>query len=193
MHNIIRIDTSPASAPAKYYQRRDLGYPHDSQTTDAHKLVVTHATFYTSFTPHRAPFSVPSHSISACHSRATHLPLTIIHHPNIPPKTHTKSSSFLLFLVVTFRPSTVRFRLPLTPPQGLEMPPKSAQYREVGTMETAGNVPRLNKSASRWRKADLKLLGVDYDHESCNDIHIPNAGMPAELVQSNSFVGRADL
>jgi len=74
--------------------------------------------------------------------------------------------------VVTFRPSTVRFRLPLTPPQGIEMPPKSVQYREIGTMEAVVDVPKLNKSASRWRKADLDLLGVDYDHEPCVDIRI---------------------
>ena len=60
-------------------------------------------------------------------------------------------------------------------------------------MEAAADVPKLNRSASRWRKADLDLLGVDYDYESCEDIHIPNAGMPAELVESNSFVWRADL
>jgi len=55
-------------------------------------------------------------------------------------------------------------------------------------MEAAGVVPKLNQSASRWRKADLDLLGVDYDYECCEDIHIPNAGMPTELVGSNSLV-----
>jgi hypothetical protein len=94
----------------------------------------------------------------------------------------------LFLVVIAFRPSTVRFRLPLTPPHDVETPPKSGQYREVGTTEAAGFVPKLNESASRWRKADLDLLGVDYDYESCEDIHIRDAGMPMELVESNSFV-----
>jgi hypothetical protein len=157
----------------------DFGY---SEGTDAHKLAVVHAKL------HRARLlSAPTLN--------QRMPLTrhsppIDHHS---PSTHTSENTyenkfFLIVLFVTFRPSTVRFRLPLTPPQGLEMPPKPAQYREVGTMEAAGNVPKLNQSASRWRKADLDLLGVDYDYESCDDIHIPDAGMPTELVESNPFV-----
>ena len=42
-------------------------------------------------------------------------------------------------------------------------------------------MPKLNQSASRWRKADLDFLGVDYDYENIEDIHIPNVGMPTEL------------
>jgi hypothetical protein len=69
------------------------------------------------------------------------------------------------------------------------MPPKSVQeYREVGTKEPAAEVLKLNRSASKWRKADLDLLGVDYDYESCDDIQIPDAGIPAELAESNSYL-----
>jgi hypothetical protein len=64
------------------------------------------------------------------------------------------------------------------------MPPKSMQYKEVGTKEATVNVLKLNQSASKWRKTDLDLLGVDYDYKSCDDIHIPNTGMPVELVES---------
>jgi hypothetical protein len=66
------------------------------------------------------------------------------------------------------------------------MPPKSVQYREVGTKEAAADVLKLNLSASKWRKADLNLL--DYNYESCEDIQIPDAGMPAELAESNSYL-----
>ena len=68
------------------------------------------------------------------------------------------------------------------------MPPKSVQYREVGTKEAAADVLKLNRSASKWQKADLDLLGVDYDYKSCEDIQIPDAGMPAELAESSSFL-----
>jgi hypothetical protein len=73
-------------------------------------------------------------------------------------------------------------------PQGIEISPKSVQYREVGTMDATRDVPKLNQSASKWRRADLDLLGVDYDYRGCEDIHIPDAGMPAELVEGTSFV-----
>lgn len=69
------------------------------------------------------------------------------------------------------------------------MPPKSVQLsREVGTKDAVDEVLKLNRSASKWRKADLDLLGVDYDYESCEDIQIPDAGMPVELAESNSFL-----
>ena len=133
------------------------------------------------------PFSFRSHSISACLSRVTHLRSTTIQHPNILTKTPTETSHCPIFRVLIRRPSIVRFRLPLTPPRGSEMPPKSVQYREFGTKDAERHVPKLNRSASRWRKADLDLLGVDYDYQRCEDIHIQDAGMPAELMESNSF------
>ena len=55
-------------------------------------------------------------------------------------------------------------------------------------MDATLDVPKLNHSASRWRKADLDLLGVDYDYESCENIRIPNADMPPELVEGHFFV-----
>jgi hypothetical protein len=64
------------------------------------------------------------------------------------------------------------------------MRPKSVPYREVGTKEATVDVLNLNRSASKWRKTDLDLLGVDYDYTSCEDIHIPNTAMPVELIES---------
>ena len=84
-----------------------------------------------------------------------------------------------------FRPSIVRFRLPLTPPQGTEMPPKSTLYREVGTQDSSADVQKVNRSASRWTKADLGLLGVDYRYRDFDDIHINDADMPPKLLESN--------
>jgi hypothetical protein len=104
-----------------------------------------------------------------------------------------KQVLYPILLVVILRPSIVRFRLPLTPPQGSEMPPKSVQYREFGTKEATVDILKLNRSASKWRKTDLDLLGVDYDYTRCEDIHIPNTGIPAELVESNSVLSQADI
>ena len=70
-----------------------------------------------------------------------------------------------------FRPSIVRFRLPPTPPQGTEMPPNPTQYRVVGTKDpSVEDVPKLHQSASKWTKADLLLLGVDYQYDMFDDI-----------------------
>ena len=78
---------------------------------------------------------------------------------------HTHENKYIHALsLLIFRPSIVRFRLPLTPPQGIEMPPKSTLYREVGTKDSSPDVPKVNRSASKWTKADLGLLGVDYQY-----------------------------
>ena len=68
----------------------------------------------------------------------------------------------MLYLLLIFRPSIVRFRLPLTPPYGSEMASKTSHYRDVGTKDAPPDVPRFNRSASKWKKADLDLLGVEY-------------------------------
>ena len=60
-------------------------------------------------------------------------------------------------------------------------------YRDVGTNEpSATAVPRLNKSASKWTKADLLLLGVDYQFRRFDDIPIGDdtLEMPPELLGS---------
>lgn len=49
---------------------------------------------------------------------------------------------------------------------------------------TRGGSPKRSLN----EKADLDFLGVNYDHESCEDIYISNVGMPTKLVKSNSFV-----
>jgi hypothetical protein len=78
------------------------------------------------------------------------------------------SHEYAVFVILLVgRPSSVvRFRLPLTPPQGTEMPPKKALYREVGTKEPSPSVPKVNASACPWKKVDLALLGVDYQFAS---------------------------
>ena len=67
------------------------------------------------------------------------------------------------------------------------MPPKSTLYREVGTQDSSADVPKVNRSASKWTKADLRLLGVDYQYREFDDIQIgiEDADMPPELVESN--------
>ena len=67
------------------------------------------------------------------------------------------------------------------------MPPKAAQYREVRTKDSSADVPKLNRSASKWTKADLILLGVDYRHLIFDDIQIgvEDADMPPEFLESN--------
>jgi hypothetical protein len=67
------------------------------------------------------------------------------------------------------------------------MPPKSTLYQEVGTKDSSANVPKVNQSASKWTKADLDLLGVDYQYRVFDDIQIgmEDADMPPELLESN--------
>ena len=66
------------------------------------------------------------------------------------------------------------------------MPPKSTSYRQVGTKDSLPDIPRVNRSASKWTKADLHLLGVDYHYRVFDDIQfgIEDADMPPELLQS---------
>ena len=67
------------------------------------------------------------------------------------------------------------------------MPPKSMVYREVGTKDSSIDVPKVNRSASRWTKADLDCLGVDYQYRVFDDIQIgvEDADMPSEFLESN--------
>ena len=66
------------------------------------------------------------------------------------------------------------------------MPPKSTLYREVGTKDASADVPKVNRSASKWTKADLACLGVDYQYRVFDDIQIgiEDADMPPELLES---------
>ena len=50
------------------------------------------------------------------------------------------------------------------------------------------DVPKFNKSASKWTKADLGLLGVDYQYRVFHDIQIgiEDADMPPELLQGDN-------
>ena len=94
-------------------------------------------------------------------------------------------SRFYNFL--KYRPPTVRFLLPLTPPQGTDIPPQSL-YREVGTKDLVPYVSKFNNSASRWTKADLDLLGVDYQCDVFDDITIGIHDMPEELLQGHTLL-----
>jgi hypothetical protein len=92
---------------------------------------------------------------------------------------------------VTFRPSIVRFCLPPTPPQATEMPPNPTPHRVVGTKDpSVTDVPKLHQSASKWTKADLSLLGVDYQYDQFDNIPsrigIEDANVPPELFGSNN-------
>ena len=70
------------------------------------------------------------------------------------------------------------------------MPPKSTPYREIGTKDSLADVPKVNKSASKWTKADLGLLGVDYHYRCFDDIQIgiKDADMPRDLIQGKKNV-----
>jgi hypothetical protein len=67
------------------------------------------------------------------------------------------------------------------------MPPKSTLYRDVGTNDSLTEVPKVNRSASKWTKTDLDLLGVDYQYSMFDDIQIENTNMPSELLESNTL------
>jgi hypothetical protein len=71
------------------------------------------------------------------------------------------------------------------------MPPKSILYRDVGAKDLSPDIPKFNQSASKWKKTDLQLLGVDYQYRVFNDIQlgIEDADMPTELLESsNPFI-----
>jgi hypothetical protein len=67
------------------------------------------------------------------------------------------------------------------------MPPKSTLYEDVGTNDSLAEVPKVNRSASKWTKTDLGLLGVDYQYGMFDDIQIENTNMPSELLESNTL------
>jgi hypothetical protein len=68
------------------------------------------------------------------------------------------------------------------------MPPKSTLYRDVGTKDSLPDILKVNRSASKWTKADLRLLGVDYQYRAFDDIRIgtEDGDMPPGLLQSNN-------
>ena len=69
------------------------------------------------------------------------------------------------------------------------MPPKSSLYREVGTKDASADILKVNRSASKWTKTDLDLLGVDYKYLVFDDIQfeIEDVDIPTELLQSNNL------
>ena len=70
------------------------------------------------------------------------------------------------------------------------MPPKSTLYRKVGTHDSSANVPKVNRSAHKWTKADLGLLGVSYQYDVFDDIQIgiEDADMPPELLEGDNLI-----
>ena len=66
------------------------------------------------------------------------------------------------------------------------MPPKSTSYRHVGPKDASRDIPKVSRSASKWTKTDLHLLGVDYQYRVFDDIQfgITDADMPPELLKS---------
>jgi hypothetical protein len=72
------------------------------------------------------------------------------------------------------------------------MPPKSS-YPEVGTKDPAAYVPKFNKSASKWTKADLDLLGVDYQYNAPDKIEMERVSIPDELSQGHTTMNETDI
>jgi len=72
------------------------------------------------------------------------------------------------------------------------MPPKSNLYREASTKDPPPDIPKLNRSSSKWTKADLLLLGVDYQYRAFDDIHfgVEDDDMPPELLTGNNLIMR---
>ena len=62
-------------------------------------------------------------------------------------------------------------------------------YRDVGTKESSPDILKVNRSTSKWTKADLHLLGVDYQYRVLDDIQfgIEDTDMPPELLDSNNL------
>ena len=69
------------------------------------------------------------------------------------------------------------------------MPPKSMLYRDVGTKDSSPDILKVHRSASKWTKADLSLLGVDYQYRAFDDIRIgsEDGDMPLELLDGNNL------
>lgn len=120
---------------------------------------------------------------------------TVVDYDSPDEETLKKTYNILDTFLTRRPPSVVRFRLPLTPPQGTDMPPKSTRHREVGTMVPAEDKPALSKSASKWTKTDLAKLGVDYQYDRFDDIVIGKGDVPAELLHGHShpYINDTDL
>jgi hypothetical protein len=71
------------------------------------------------------------------------------------------------------------------------MPPKSMPDRVVGAQDPCVDVPKLHQSASKWTKADLDFLGVEYLWNVFDDISsrigIKDTDLPLELLTSNTI------
>jgi hypothetical protein len=72
------------------------------------------------------------------------------------------------------------------------MPPK-ASYKEVGTKDSVAYMPKFNKSASKWTKSDLDLLGVDYQYNAADKIELERVNIPDELSQGHSPMNETDI
>ena len=73
------------------------------------------------------------------------------------------------------------------------MPPKSKPCREVGTKDPLIDVSRFNRYALEWKKADLELLGVDYQYHVVYDIQIKDTNMPMELLERSTLFTKDQL
>jgi hypothetical protein len=71
------------------------------------------------------------------------------------------------------------------------MPPKSMPDRVVGAQDPCVDAPKLHQSASKWTKADLDFLGVEYRWNVFDDISsrigIKDADLPLELLTSKTI------
>lgn len=56
--------------------------------------------------------------------------------------------------------------------------------------EAMGDIPKLNRSASKWRKGELELLGAEYKYKQFGAIGlgVEDGDMPAELLEGNIHV-----
>lgn len=93
--------------------------------------------------------------------------------------------------LVSFRPSIVRFYLPPAPPLGTERSPNPTQCLVVGTKDPpVRDIPKFHQVASKWTKADLVMLGVNYEYDLFDNIGskigIEDADVPPEIFASKN-------
>ena len=63
-------------------------------------------------------------------------------------------------------------------------------YRVFGSKDLSSDASKLNRSASKWTKTDLRLPGADYQYDIFDDIRIgiDDADVPHELLESNNLL-----
>jgi hypothetical protein len=135
-----------------------------------------------SSTQHSTPTRTSLHSPNSLTATLYTVNPLLTHRRRFSGRSYSQNNVHRCVILLIFRPSIVRFRLPLTPSHGTEMPPKSTLYRDVGTKDSSPDILKVNRSTSKWTTADLRLLSVNYQYRIFDDIWIgtEDGDMPSE-------------